>query len=175
MTRERRLLAWDAAGDWAIRYGCELVQSPRDLAALCSRKENRRIAYQVPVSRASFDIFCKLAWVWVRLGAGALVVEELADVTSPGKAPAAWGEIVRKGLRYGPRVYALTQRPSESDKTALGNASIVHCGRMTFPADQAYMAGVLAVPLERVQSLRPLEYLERDTRELVTRAGRVRL
>jgi hypothetical protein len=99
-------------------------------------------------------------------------VEELADVTSPGKAPVYWGEIVRKGLRYGPQIYALTQRPSESDKTVMGNVSIIHCHQMARSEDSAYMARELRIELALVDHLLPFHWIERDRRTKTLTNGR---
>jgi hypothetical protein len=154
---------WDAKGEW-WRHGCAPVSSPAELRALVAIAPAplHRLAYVRPCTAAEFDFFCRLAWVWLRQARGTLVVEELADVTHPGKAPVAWGEIIRKGLAYGPTIYAVTQRPSESDKTAIGNASLVHCHRMMLAIDCVYMARQLRVPVERVENLKPFEWIERD-------------
>lgn len=165
----RRLLVWDGAGDWHA-HSCELIRSPQELVERAKHARLERLAYVPPkITPAHFELFCNIAWVWIRMARGALVVEELADVTHPGKAPVAWGEIIRKGLRYGPVIYAITQRPSESDKTALGNASRVHCHRMQRAADCAYMAAELRVPALEVGQLRPFEWIERDAWGHVTR------
>ena len=110
-----------------------------------------------------FPVFCRLAWAWGRGGPGRkLVVEELADVTTPGKAPAEWGEIVRKGRKHGLDVYALTQRPAESDKTIVSNAAAIHSGFMGFPTDREYMAKCLGVSVADMEKLRPLDYIAGD-------------
>lgn len=169
-----RLLLWDT-GDDHRRYGCELIATAADLRArIAGPPKLERIAYQPADPRAQFDFFCRLAWIWLRLARGVLVVEELADVTHPGKAPPAWGAICRKGLRYGPSIYAITQRPSESDKTALGNASLVVCHRMQRADDELYMAKELRVPVADLQKLQPFEWIERPAGGLATRRAAVR-
>jgi hypothetical protein len=171
---ERRVLVWDAKDEWSHRYHCRRVESWSELAACVKPGAPiERIAFCPPImDRKAFDRFCKLAWVWLRVARGALVIEELADVTTTQKAPPAWGEIIRKGLGYGPTIYALTQRPAEADKTSLGNASIVHTHKMVTGDDQEYIARKGGFPLERVQVLQPLEFLERDAFGVV-RSGRV--
>ena len=121
-----------------------------------------------------FEIFAALAWVWIRQARGALIIEELAAVTSPGKAPAAWGQVCRAGLRYGPRIFAITQRPAESDKTAIGNATLVHCHQLAREADERYMARELRVDPAELGKLRPLDWIERDRRTGAHRRGRVK-
>lgn len=157
---ERRLLVWDLLGEWAARYRCRRVTSLRELADALSGPP-ARLAFYRPGMVEQFPTFCRLAWVWVRLAPGALVIEETASVTQPGKAPLEWGDVLRMGLRYGVNIYALTQRPAESDKTAFGNASVIHAGRAVTPRDRATMAEYLDVPKERVAALRPLEFIER--------------
>ncbi len=172
---ERRLLVWDAKGEW-WRHDCRTVTSPAELRELVATNPPTfaRIAYARPCTPAEFEFFCRCAWVWIRAARGAIVVEELADVTNPGKAPTAWGEILRKGLAFGPAIYAVTQRPSESDKTAIGNSSRVHCHRMARAADIRYMAAELRVPVADVEALAPWDWIERDALGQVTRGRGVK-
>lgn len=174
------MLVWDITGEWSSRLNLVPVRSIAELGELViadvrgTRAQTFRVGYIGPLTEKHFDAFCRLAWVWIRSRRGnVLVVDELSDVTSPGKAPAAWGEIVRKNRFRGGVVYALTQRPAESDKTILGNCALIHCGRMNTRRDRAYMADCLDVPLEDVTALQDLEYLERDMRTHLVRRGRV--
>lgn len=131
-----------------------------------------RIAYVGTHSRAHFEIFCRLAWVWLRARKRrTLVVEELSDVTHPGKAPDAWGEILRKSRDTLARVFGLTQRPAESDKTIAGNAAVIHSGFQTFPRDRKTIAEYLDVPLDQVLALLQFEWIERETRTRTLRTG----
>jgi len=172
--RTRRLLVWDSVGEWSDRFNCRRVESVFELAQLCKPgAPDVRIGFCVPVTTENFAAFCRLAWVWLRVKPGDLVVEELADVTSPGKAPVYWGEIIRKGLRYGPRVYALTQRPSESDKTVMGNASVLHVHQMAREDDCKYMAKELRVDPKIVDALLPYHWIERDRRTKTLTNGRL--
>lgn len=174
----RRLLVWDALGEWSQRGLVAAVPSLRQLGERVVADVGKRgafaLGYTGQVTKPGFETFCQLAWVWLRAGHGSvLVVEELADVTTPGRAPPSWGEICRKGRHVGASVYAITQRPAESDKTILANAAAVHCGRMAYPRDRAYMADVLDVPQSDITALAPLEWIERDMRTLKLQRGRV--
>lgn len=162
----RRLLVWDSADEWNNKHRCRPISSIAELAAAVRPgAPDRRLALCVPVTPENFAYFCRLAWIFVRAApASSVVVEELADVTSPGKAPVYWGELVRKGLRYGPDIFALTQRPSESDKTVMGNASIIHCHQMARADDSRYMARELRVSDALVDNLSPFHWIERDRR-----------
>ena len=113
-----QLLVWDAVGEWCRTLKLEPIRAIGALHTLVTanirQPVNVRAAWVGPITPRAFAAFCSLAWVWMRTRPRAvLVVEELADVTSPGKAPAAWGEIVRKHRKTGATVYALTQRPAE--------------------------------------------------------------
>lgn len=171
---ERRVLVWDSLGEWGDRFNCRRVKTLVELRALVKPGAPvARLAYFRPGMAADFDAFCRLAWVWLRVARGALVVEELASVTTPGKAPAAWGDIVRAGLRYGPNIYALTQRPSESDKTCMGNATVIHAHAMARAGDRRYMAAELDCDPAALAELRPLQWIERDRRSGELRRGAV--
>jgi hypothetical protein len=175
------LLVWDSVGEWTRANRCVGLRSLADVhhwvleGVVHGYHRAAAAGYFGPGSRAHFETFCRLAWVWMRAGRGrVLVIEELADVTSPGKAPAAWGEIVRKGRHAGGRVYALTQRPAESDKTIAGNADVIHAGRQSFPRDRKSMADYLDVPESDVIALGSLDWLERDMRTRELTRGRVK-
>jgi hypothetical protein len=170
-----RLLVWDGKGiDWGDRERCRIV-GPHELRAQLFAP-SARLSYRVPVSRAAFEVFCKLAWIWGRHRPGAIVVDEIADVTTVGKAPPAWGEIARKIRAFGTDVYVTTQRPQECDKTAQGNAMIFHCGLMADADDQVYVARRLlgGAAVADVAQLAPYEYLERDVRTRSIRRGKTR-
>lgn len=169
-----RLLCWDGKGiDWGPRERCTVVESPHALRALLFHKGPQRISYRVDVTRANFEQFCRLAWVWGRLRPGVIVIDEIADVTTVGKAPVAWGAIARKVRAFGSDVYVTTQRPQEADKTAQGNATLYHCGRMSDADDQKYIARRLlgGVDVKLVSALLPLQWIERDVRTLAITTG----
>lgn len=174
----RRLLVWDGKGvDWGERERCQVIGSLHELRSLALEAGPMRVSVRVQVTREHFDAFCRLAWVWCRYRAGVLVVDEIADVTTPAKAPPAWGEIARKARAFGTDVYVTTQRPQECDKTVQGNAALFHCGRMSDADDQRYVARRLLGSVSmtgQVAELRPLEWIERDARTLQIRRGTVR-
>ncbi|MGH8209893.1 MAG: hypothetical protein ACREU6_09910 [Steroidobacteraceae bacterium] len=165
-----RLLVWDSVHEWSRDRVVTPVRSLPELHDLVVADLRTpgpfRYGYTGRVNGNTFETFCKLAFVWMKArGDGTLVVEELADVTSPAKAPEGWGDIIRKGRHYGGRIYALTQRPAESDKTIAGNADVIHTGRLSFPRDRKTMAEYLDVPVEEITALESLHWIERDMRD----------
>jgi hypothetical protein len=173
------MLVWDTKKEWAPRFGLVVVTTLKQLREKIGDSLMRggpsRLAYQGPVTREHFDIFCRLAWVWIKAKKRrVLAVEELADVTNPGKALQAWGEILRKGRDpYEALVIGLTQRASESDSTIAGNCSLIHAGFQSFPRDRKTIAEYLDAPLEEVRNLGELDWIERDMRTREIRRGRL--
>lgn len=171
----RRLMLWDYKGEWR-RYRCRRIATFAELAQ-CVRPgaPAERIAFNtVGMSdRRLFDVWCRFAFVWLRAAIGTLVIEETASVTTPSKAPPAYGDILRMGLGFGCDIYALTQRPQESDKTAYGNATVLHVHQLATRGDRAYIAkNFIDVDLDELEQLQPLDWIEREnTGEL--RRGRL--
>lgn len=184
-----RLLVWDSVGEWSRDGIVTPVDTITELQLLIKADAANpgpfRYGYTGPIrvewkedgrsrSVEYFPPFCKLAFVWMKAAPrGVLVVEELSDVTSPGKAPQGWGEIVRKGRHYSGSIYGLTQRPAESDKTLAGNADVIHCGRLSFPTDRKTLAEYLDVPVDQVTELPSLHWIERDMRTRELRTGKL--
>lgn len=177
IAKERRVMVWDAMGEFAVDHRCKAVTADQ-LRRIAAAGAGGRFAFAAPVTAANFDLFCRCAWLWLRVNARhghriSLVVEELADVTPPGKAPPAWGEIIRKSLRFNPHIYALTQRPAESDKTVMGNATVLRCHAMARADDRRTMSKELDTDQARIDALdlSRYQYIERDRLTRTLTAG----
>lgn len=170
-----RLLVWDIEGQYTER-----TKIIRTRAALVKAiQQDGRYSYQ-PNSLDDFDYWARAAFLFCQIGAEkgvktAIVAEELADVTSPGKAPNGWGMLVRRCRKYGGDVYGITQRPAESDKTLFGNAMQLHVCGMQRANDRAYMARELDLPVDVIASLdrSKLEYIHKDMRTGAKTLGRL--
>lgn len=157
-----RQLIWDPQGEYG-EFG-EVFTDRVKLVDACSRRNARfslvyRPGDQVSTYALKFDWLCQLAYL---LGDLRLVVEELADVTEPSRAPDSWSVVTRKGRHKKLRVIAASQRPANVDKDFFGNCTLVHCGRLNHAADAKVMAGVLNVPHDQIMNLAPLEFIERN-------------
>lgn len=159
--RAPRVLVYDTDAEYCELPGFQRIDRARDLMRKLARAARGRFAF-VPANPHApelFDLWARAAFAW---GNCAAVAEELADVTAPGKAPPGWGMLVRRGRKRGVRVFAITQRPSESDKTAIGNATRLHVGALARALDRAYMARELDIDELHLAELAPLQFIERD-------------
>lgn len=175
--KDRNVLVWDSMGEFAAMPGYSGTNSLAVFAEHAAKGGGGKRCLVVPVTPANFDAFCRSAWRWMLVHAASgrvvtIVVEELADVTPPGKAPVAWGMIIRRSLRFFPHIYALTQRPAESDKTVMGNATVLRCHSMARADDRRTMARELDVDQDYINRLDFSRYqfieLDRVSRRLTT-------
>ena len=156
-----RLLVWDLRGDYLSLAGIERVETiPRLVEALadCVDAPGRFVFWG---DLGDFEYFCRAAYAWNIGWPAYIVVEELADVTHPGRAPDAWRRLCSKGLAYGAHIYATSQRPQETDKSSLGNATCIHCHRPAHPRDAEYLAGLFPLDPDKLSDLRTFEWVER--------------
>lgn len=169
----RRVLVWDPQADW-LQFGYARADTLPALATLLrsSSRDAARVSFKGRAQEAElFSRFCELAFAWGRIKPALVIVEELAWVTSPAKAPAGWHELVTGGLKYGVDICSITQRPAESDKTALSQATVVQCFMMERPRDRRYMEAELGLDAGALDGLEPLHYVARDRRKRETRRG----
>lgn len=123
-----RLVIWDVVDEYE-RHARQVASFKDLLRAIAA--PTFAVRY-VPRSRkdkdlrAEFETFCLIAYA----ATGAtIVVEELADVTSPGYAPPAWSKLNTRGRHHqGLTIYFCSQSPAWIDKKALGNATHLHVG-----------------------------------------------
>ena len=123
-------------------------------------KRGGHVVY-VPRSMKEFGSWTKLVHAWGIMAPCAAVGEELADVTSAGKAPDGWGNLIRQGAGWGVDIYGVTQRPAESDKTIIGNMSFIHCHQIMRAKDRVYVASEMNVGLEVIEKLTGFKWVER--------------
>lgn len=154
IAKKRRVLVWDTDDEYAGDF--ERVSTCSGLVDRIKGAASARVAFVA--GREHFDFWARVAFTW---GNCTAVAEELAGVTSPGKAPTGWHTLVSRGRKRGVEVIGVTQRPSESDKTIMGNASLFHCAMLSREQDRAYMAKELDVSRDMISGLEKLEFLEK--------------
>jgi len=161
---DKRVFAWDPEDQWGQERGWQRVTSRAALLDAAQGRGPRRVAYVAGGSLApEFDY-----WAGCVMYAGryveplSCIAEELADVTTPGKAPGNWGILLRRGLKRGITIYAISQRWSEADKTAFGNASEFVLFRQSSGDDVRYLARKTGVSDALLSDLEPLWYVRKD-------------
>jgi len=174
--KSSRLIIWDAKPEYHKKLtGVILIRTRTELIAYCKTKKNFKIAYHPSVINSKeFEFWSDCAYLAARIKVCTIVAEETADVTHPGKASEKWGSLVRKVRDTGSDLYAVTQRPSESDKTAVGNASIFHACRMSRLKDRKYMAGELDISVNEMNALNDVDYIEKDMRSSKIKKGKLK-
>jgi hypothetical protein len=161
--RAKRVLVYDAEDQFSQLPGFTRITSTKALLKAVEAKGNKKIAF-VPSGdvQKAFNFWAGCAFYWVRYqGPADIVAEELADVSTPSKAPANWGALIRRGLKRGANIYAISQRWAEADKTAIGNATDFVCFRANGD-DVDYLARKTRIPVERLERLKPLQFIRKD-------------
>lgn len=115
------------------------------------------------------------AWCAAMLAAGRVTahVEELAFVTKALKAPPQWREMCLVGRhdRHRITIIGTSQRPAQVDKEFLGNADVIHCGRLVAKGDAQAAAEVLGVHRTEIMQLPDLHWIERRQGDTEPRRG----
>ena len=103
-----------------------------------------------------------------------VVGEERADVNTTSKAPNNWGIWLRSGLKRGINIYAIAQRWSEADKTAVGNASDFVIFRNSSGDDVRYLSRKTRIPELQIDELEQLHYVWLDALTGKNKKGKLR-
>lgn len=159
--RVRRVWAWDPEAQWCELPGWKKVSTRAELLAYAQRPGPQKVAFVAGGQlKEDFDF-----WAGAVMYAGRYVApldaiaEELADVTTPSKAPGNWGILLRRGLKRGISLWCISQRWSEADKTAVGNATDFVIFRQSSGDDVAYLARKTRVALDEINGLVPLQFV----------------
>lgn len=114
-----------------------------------------------------FDVWCRAMY---QTKGAALVIEELAFVTTPSMAPDAWRMMTLTGRHEGLKIIATSQRPASVDKDFLGNCTRVRAFGLGYPKDAKAVAEALHMEDHRpLLELGPFEFYERNEGQAVKR------
>lgn len=154
------VFCWDPEGQWCELPGFQKVTSINQLMKwVIAGKPGRYAFVSNGDLKADFEKLCAVAFHWATFrGGGLFIGEEMADVTSSAKAGPQWGKLIRRCLKRGMSVIAISQRWQEADKTALGNASEAYIFKPV-PRDAAYVSGVFGLQLQEVSALEQFQYI----------------
>lgn len=180
--KPKRLMVWDPLHE----YGDLVTVTTGKLGDVVkmAQRDAFRVAFFPGPNAAEFkdkfELFCRVAFAAGNL---VMLVEELADVTSPSYAPVAWRQCTKKGRHAGLQIIAATQRPADIDKHFLGGCTYIRCFTQRFPADAKAMAGAMKLPYEQINALETreegavtiLNWIEKDFRTGKTTPGTKRM
>lgn len=155
-----RLMVFDPEYEYA-QIGAQVVESiPALIEYMKVNIGKEKVAF-VANGQKAFDQFCTIAFNAAHARYPLCVaVDELAGVTTIGKAPPAWHTLVSRGRKYGIKIRAGAQRPTEIDKTVIANRTALWCGYMSRPADRRYISDEIGIDLDLVNGLRGRPYFD---------------
>lgn len=176
LARARRVFLWDPEAQWCELPGYRKITTRAALLEAAQRAGPQKVAYVAGGKLAEeFDFFTGCAMYAGRyLGGLDVVAEELADVTTPSKAPGNWGILLRRGLKRGITIWAISQRWSEADKTAVGNASDFVVFRQSSGDDVRYLSRKTRIGEDELSGLVPLEWVKLDALTGAITRGKLR-
>lgn len=174
--KAKRVFAWDPEDQWAQLAGWQKVTTRPQLLAAMKKTGPQKVAYVAGGKLAEeFDFFAGVAMYAGRYVEPLdVIAEELADVTTPSKAPNNWGVLVRRGLKRGITIWAISQRWSEADKTAFGNATDYVVFRQSSGDDVAYMARKISIDREKLNGFVPLQFVKKDALTGILTEGKLK-
>lgn len=163
VAKHGRIIAWDPEDQWSHERGYQRVTSRKALLEAAHKAGPQKVAYVAGGDlKAEFDFWAGCVMYAGRyVGPLAAIGEELADVTTPSKAPGNWGILLRRGLKRGITIYAISQRWQEADKTAIGNASEFVLFRQNGQKAIRYLENTTGIPSGSIPSA-PLEFVRFD-------------
>ena len=109
--------------------------------------------------RREFEGLCELVYAWENC---VFVAEELANVTTPGWAPASWRKMTTSGRHARVHIIGATQTPALVDKSFLGNCTRVHCSALREFAHRVAVSRSMDIPEARIAALVKFQWLEKD-------------
>lgn len=165
LAKAGRVIVWDPEDQWAQLPGFRKITRRADLLAACQKPGPVKLAYVAGGDLVgAFDFFAGCAYYAGRYVDTQLdvVAEELADVTTPSKAPGNWGILLRRGMKRGISIWAISQRWAEADKTAVGNASDFVIFRQSSGDDVRYLSRKTRIDEAEMGGLVPLQFVKLD-------------
>lgn len=175
VAKDRRVWIWDPEDQYTDALpGTVRATKAADLLATVKRAGPLRVAF-VPGGdlKPAFDLWAGCILHAARYVAPlTAIAEELADVTTPAKAPGNWGIAIRRGLKRGLTIIAISQRWQEADKTAIGNASEFVFFRQNGAAATGYLERMTGIPAGIIPTA-PLSFVRFDPTTGKTTPGRL--
>jgi len=153
---QNRIIAWDPEEDYRLPRVRDLVTFKRVCAKAGFGKI--RVALTVDPNEENFEVFAGVVFALAHAKAKMTVLcDEIADVTRVSKASPNWGQLCRKGRKYGVKLCAITQRPQECDKTIFNQVMYKWCGALGSMASYKSMSDEMDVPISELKALENID------------------
>jgi hypothetical protein len=175
LTKPNRLVVWDTNDEYeaAARPVATFSALLKAMASPTWRLRYVPKAKKDKDLRAEFETFCTLVYHGDK---STIVVEELADVTTPSFAPPAWRKLNTRGRHHqGLTLYWCSQSPAFIDKASLGNATHLHVGYLGEPRHRAAVAAHMGCDASHIDALTQGQWIEYVKATKVRTRGQVRI
>ncbi|HIV71355.1 MAG TPA: hypothetical protein H9903_10525 [Candidatus Aquabacterium excrementipullorum] len=173
--KPKRLLIWDTNDEYA-KLATEVTSFGALVAAINMKAFSVRYVPRAKTDkalRAEFETFCLIAYAAAQ---SVIVVEELADVTTPQHAAPAWRKLNTRGRHHqGLTIYWCSQSPAFVDKASMGNATHLHVGYLGEPGHRKAAAAHMGCTADDIDALKQFEFIEYVKATKVRTHGRVKL
>jgi hypothetical protein len=171
---DKRLAIWD----YKREYGADFANLVTENLGAAVRAMNRpgfkvsfRPSFNDKTRAEQFNVFCKAVW---HAKNAICLVEELAMVTTPQRAPEGWKQLTCTGRSEGITIIGLSQRPAQVDKDFFDNCTELHCGFLAGKRSRQVMADELGVTEAEISALGNLEYIHKKLRTKEITWGKVK-
>lgn len=158
-----RVLLWDIDHDHAAVHFDDRRRYIAAVRGALASGKGFRLAWSGRCDVDTFEWWCKVVWsVLDGTVTTFVIVEELADVSpSAGKATPAFGELNRRGRKYGAQLHWTTQKSQEVSKTAFDQAATKFIGFPNEGASVDHLVICSGATRDQLFALKPLEFYMR--------------
>lgn len=155
--RAIRLVAFDPEGEHKATGFDSFPAFCRELMRADRSGKNYRLAYTGAKSAADFERFCAAVWdVLDGKTETHVLLEEVAQFTkSAGPALDAYGNLLRRGRKYGAICYTIAQRASELPSTARQQCPVRYVGLVDGLADAKAASSFADVAPDKLLEIQP--------------------
>lgn len=170
----KRVAIWDYKREYGPDYA-DIITENLGQAVRAMARGTFRVAFRPSFNdktRAQqFNVFCKAVW---HAKNTFCLVEELAMVTTPQRAPEGWKQLTCTGRSEGITIVGLSQRPAQVDKDFFDNCTELHCGFLAGSNSRKTMAQEMDITEAEITALGPLEYVHKKLRTKEISFGKVK-
>lgn len=157
--RARRLVAWDPDEDHEGQRVRSRAAYAQAVGKAIASGKPFRLLLTVEATPGNFEWWCRLVWAIASADRPLVAIaEEISDVQQAGKASRYWGQLVRRGRKYGLQLFVVTQSPAECDTTIYKNTPYKFVGRLEGEHDIKRLAPRIRRTVDELEALRPGEY-----------------